>query len=69
MLGAALPGVRGSASMGGLIFAFLFRSAAPRLGLEILDGVGVPGFVETLAALYPAHRAARLLPAEAARYE
>jgi hypothetical protein len=55
--------------LGGLIFVFLYRSAAPGLGLAILVGVGVPGLVGTLAALYPAHQAARMLPAEAVRYE
>ncbi|HEY5269172.1 MAG TPA: hypothetical protein VII97_02470 [Anaerolineales bacterium] len=56
-------------SLGGLIFVFLYRSAAPGLGLAILVGVGVTRLVGILAALYPAYQAARMLPAEAVRYE
>jgi ABC-type lipoprotein export system ATPase subunit len=39
------------------------------LGLAILVGVGMPGLVGTLAALYPAYWAVHVLPAEAVRYE
>jgi hypothetical protein len=57
------------ALLGGLIFVYLYKSAAPGLGLAMLVGVCIPGLVGTLSALYPAHQAARVLPAEAVRYE
>ncbi len=58
-----------SALLGELIFIFLYRPATPGLELVILVGVVVSGLVGTLAALYPAQKAARMLPAEAGRYE
>ena len=61
-------GVLGSL-LAGLVFVYLYRSVPPGLYLAICAGIGVPGLVGALAALYPARQAARVLPAEAGRYE
>lgn len=55
--------------LGTLVFLYLYRSVEPGMGLVILVGVCIPGLVATLASLYPARQAAKVLPAEAARYE
>lgn len=64
-----LTGGAVGALLGSLAFVYLYRSVAPGLALAVLVGVGVPGLVGALAALYPARMAARVPPTEAVRYE
>ncbi len=64
-----LAGGTMGALLGGLAFVYLYRAVAPGLALAVLVGVGVPGLIGALAALYPARVAARVAPAEAMRYE
>ncbi|MBU4224385.1 MAG: FtsX-like permease family protein, partial [Chloroflexi bacterium] len=64
LLGGAVGALLGSA-----VFLGLYRMLSPAFASVIVLGVAVPGLVGALAALYPAWVAARVLPAEAVRYE
>lgn len=63
-IGGAMGAVAGSA-----LFWGLYRVLSPGLAAAALLGVGLPGLVGLLAALYPARVAARVPPAEVMRHE
>jgi len=63
-----LGGLAGAA-LGLTVFLTLYRTLAPNLAWVGATGAGLPALVGLLAAAYPAHVAAHIPPAEAARYE
>jgi hypothetical protein len=64
-----LLGGLGGAALGLATFVGVYETFSPSLGWITLVGVLTPAIVGALAALYPARVAARVLPAEAVRYE
>jgi hypothetical protein len=57
------------ALIGALAFLYFYQSVSTSLALAFALGIGAPGLVGALAALYPARLAANVPPAEAVRYE